>query len=98
MTRTTPELALPSPSFHATPTGRRLVTTYDLTCNRLHTRPAILYNISMLLGSAMELGFEPGALWPQIRDLNTGHRGLCESQRNTIYTKEGIVGICGLML
>ncbi|GBM00179.1 hypothetical protein AVEN_58992-1, partial [Araneus ventricosus] len=38
MTRTTPELAPPSPSFHATPTGGRLTTTYDLTCNRPHTR------------------------------------------------------------
>ncbi|GBN25609.1 hypothetical protein AVEN_143805-1 [Araneus ventricosus] len=34
MTRTTPELAPPSPNFHATPTGGRLTTTYDLTCNR----------------------------------------------------------------
>ncbi|GBM98301.1 hypothetical protein AVEN_217698-1 [Araneus ventricosus] len=38
MTRTTPELAPPSPDFHATPTGGRLTTTYDLTCNRPHTR------------------------------------------------------------
>ncbi|GBM43384.1 hypothetical protein AVEN_264604-1 [Araneus ventricosus] len=37
MTRTTPELAPPSPNFHATPTGGRLTTTYDLTCNRPHT-------------------------------------------------------------
>ncbi|GBM07258.1 hypothetical protein AVEN_25507-1 [Araneus ventricosus] len=28
----------PSPKFHATPTGGRLATTYDLTCNRPHTR------------------------------------------------------------
>ncbi|GBM82761.1 hypothetical protein AVEN_272318-1 [Araneus ventricosus] len=28
----------PSPNFHATPTRRRLATTYDLTCNRPHTR------------------------------------------------------------
>ncbi|GBM23440.1 hypothetical protein AVEN_181563-1 [Araneus ventricosus] len=28
----------PSPNFHATPTGGRLATTYDLTCNRPHTR------------------------------------------------------------
>ncbi|GBM34462.1 hypothetical protein AVEN_106705-1 [Araneus ventricosus] len=33
MTRTTP-----SPNFHATPTGGRLATTYDLACNRPHTR------------------------------------------------------------
>ncbi|GBM13671.1 hypothetical protein AVEN_148193-1 [Araneus ventricosus] len=38
MTRTTPELAPPSSNFHATPTGGRLTTTYDLTCNRPHTR------------------------------------------------------------
>ncbi|GBO30935.1 hypothetical protein AVEN_62394-1 [Araneus ventricosus] len=34
MTRTTPNLAPPSPNFHATPTGGRLTTTCDLTCNR----------------------------------------------------------------
>ncbi|GBN49951.1 hypothetical protein AVEN_27642-1 [Araneus ventricosus] len=34
MTRTTPELAPPSPNFHATPTGGHLDTTYDLMCNR----------------------------------------------------------------
>ncbi|GBN55151.1 hypothetical protein AVEN_213934-1 [Araneus ventricosus] len=28
----------PSPNFHATPTGGRSATTYDLTCNRPHTR------------------------------------------------------------
>ncbi|GBM42379.1 hypothetical protein AVEN_130262-1 [Araneus ventricosus] len=38
MTRMTPELAPPSPNLHATPTGGRLTTTYDLTCNRPHTR------------------------------------------------------------
>ncbi|GBO00279.1 hypothetical protein AVEN_110594-1 [Araneus ventricosus] len=38
MTRTTPELAPPSPNFHATPTGGRFTTTYDLMCNRPHTR------------------------------------------------------------
>ncbi|GBM78740.1 Calcium and integrin-binding family member 3 [Araneus ventricosus] len=38
MTRTTPELAPPSPSFRATPTGGRLATTYDLACNRPHAR------------------------------------------------------------
>ncbi|GBN70497.1 hypothetical protein AVEN_256454-1 [Araneus ventricosus] len=36
--RTTSELAIPSPNFHATPTGGRLATTYDLTCNRPHTQ------------------------------------------------------------
>ncbi|GBM50087.1 hypothetical protein AVEN_223298-1 [Araneus ventricosus] len=38
MTRTTPELAPPSPNFRATPAGGRLATTYDLACNRPHTR------------------------------------------------------------
>ncbi|GBO04014.1 hypothetical protein AVEN_114486-1, partial [Araneus ventricosus] len=38
MTRTTPELAPPSPSFRATPTGGRLATTYGVACNRPHTR------------------------------------------------------------
>ncbi|GBM07824.1 hypothetical protein AVEN_33104-1 [Araneus ventricosus] len=38
MMRTTPELAPPSPNFRATPTGGRLATTYDLACNRPHTR------------------------------------------------------------
>ncbi|GBM47426.1 hypothetical protein AVEN_175605-1 [Araneus ventricosus] len=28
----------PSPNFYATPTERRLATTHDLACNRLHTR------------------------------------------------------------
>ncbi|GBM45592.1 hypothetical protein AVEN_150557-1, partial [Araneus ventricosus] len=27
-----------SPNFHATPTGGRLATTYDLACNRSDTR------------------------------------------------------------
>ncbi|GBM86257.1 hypothetical protein AVEN_264508-1 [Araneus ventricosus] len=35
---TTPELTPPSPNFHTTPTGGRLATMYDLTCNRPHTR------------------------------------------------------------
>ncbi|GBN65178.1 hypothetical protein AVEN_62467-1 [Araneus ventricosus] len=38
MTRTTPELASPSPNFHVTPTGGRLTITFDLMCNRPHTR------------------------------------------------------------
>ncbi|GBM52788.1 hypothetical protein AVEN_34201-1 [Araneus ventricosus] len=32
------ELASPFPNFHATPMGGRLTTTYDLACNRPHTR------------------------------------------------------------
>ncbi|GBO01025.1 hypothetical protein AVEN_40432-1 [Araneus ventricosus] len=60
MTRTTPELAHPFPNFHATPTGGRLATTYDLACNR-----------SIYGGSSVELGFEPGCLRPQSTDLAT---------------------------
>ncbi|GBO12022.1 hypothetical protein AVEN_63619-1 [Araneus ventricosus] len=37
MTRTTPSWHT-SPDFRATPTGGRLATTYDLACNRPHTR------------------------------------------------------------
>ncbi|GBM18105.1 hypothetical protein AVEN_220505-1 [Araneus ventricosus] len=40
VTRTTPELALTSPKFHATPTGEGLATAYDLR-NRPHTRRII---------------------------------------------------------
>ncbi|GBO06775.1 hypothetical protein AVEN_43932-1 [Araneus ventricosus] len=36
--RTTPELSLPSPNFHATPTGGCLATTYDLAWSMPHTR------------------------------------------------------------
>ncbi|GBN70401.1 hypothetical protein AVEN_216371-1 [Araneus ventricosus] len=57
MWRTTPELASPSPNFHATPMGGHLATTYDLTCNRpIHG------------GSSVESGFEPGALRRQSSD------------------------------
>ncbi|GBN07690.1 hypothetical protein AVEN_16648-1 [Araneus ventricosus] len=38
VTRTTPELAPPSPNFHTTLTGGRLAITHDLACNRPHTR------------------------------------------------------------
>ncbi|GBN84162.1 hypothetical protein AVEN_156117-1 [Araneus ventricosus] len=38
MTRMTPELVLPSPSFHATRTEGRLAATYNLACNKPHTR------------------------------------------------------------
>ncbi|GBN07641.1 hypothetical protein AVEN_228397-1 [Araneus ventricosus] len=60
MTRTTPELATPSPNCHATLTGGRLATTYDLACNSpIHG------------GSSVESGFESGTLWLQSRDLTT---------------------------
>ncbi|GBN59286.1 hypothetical protein AVEN_201964-1 [Araneus ventricosus] len=66
MTRTTPELAPPSPNFHATPTGGRLTTTYDLTCNRPHTRRIFQWNrVSNL---------EPSG--PKAETLPLGHRGL----------------------
>ncbi|GBN30450.1 hypothetical protein AVEN_255441-1 [Araneus ventricosus] len=60
MTRTTPELAHPSPNFHSTLTGGRLATTYDLT-----------RNIPIYGGSSVESGFEPGTVRPQSRDLTT---------------------------
>ncbi|GBN23995.1 hypothetical protein AVEN_204553-1 [Araneus ventricosus] len=70
MTRTTPDLAPPSPNFRATPThsgpvsktkldhcatGGRLATTYDLACG----------------GSSVESGFEPATLRSRGRDLTT---------------------------
>ncbi|GBM86703.1 hypothetical protein AVEN_222226-1 [Araneus ventricosus] len=58
MTRST--LVPLSPNFHATPTGGRLATTYDLACN------GPIYG-----GSSVESGFEPGALRSQCRDLTT---------------------------
>ncbi|GBM34437.1 hypothetical protein AVEN_226851-1 [Araneus ventricosus] len=59
MTRTTPQLP-PSPSFHVTPTGGRLATTYDFARNGpIHG------------GSSVESGFEHGILRPQSRDLTT---------------------------
>ncbi|GBM64899.1 hypothetical protein AVEN_30284-1 [Araneus ventricosus] len=55
MTRTIPELVLPSPNFHATPTGGRLATRYDLTRNKPHTRAS-----SVELGSqSQDLTTEP---------------------------------------
>ncbi|GBN70773.1 hypothetical protein AVEN_84384-1 [Araneus ventricosus] len=48
----------PSTKFHATPTGGRLTTTYDLACNRPHTR-----RIFSGIGSR--------TLRPQSRDLTT---------------------------
>ncbi|GBM23046.1 hypothetical protein AVEN_67026-1 [Araneus ventricosus] len=50
----------PSRNFHAIPTGGRLATSYDLTCNKPHTR--------RIFGGT---GFEPGALRPQSRGLAT---------------------------
>ncbi|GBM25316.1 hypothetical protein AVEN_232455-1 [Araneus ventricosus] len=38
MTRTTSELVPLYPNFCATPTGRRLATTYAVACNRPHRR------------------------------------------------------------
>ncbi|GBM10697.1 hypothetical protein AVEN_7963-1 [Araneus ventricosus] len=63
MTRTTPELAPPSPNFRATPTGGRLATTYDLACNRPHTRRIF-----------SGIGFR--TCDPPVQTLPLGHRGL----------------------
>ncbi|GBN45271.1 hypothetical protein AVEN_149341-1 [Araneus ventricosus] len=61
MTRTTP----PSPNIHATSTGGRLATTYDLSCDRPHTR--------RIFGG---IGFRT---WnPPAPKLRLGHRGLEE--------------------
>ncbi|GBN59348.1 hypothetical protein AVEN_101239-1 [Araneus ventricosus] len=63
MTRTTPELAPPSPNFRATPTGGHLATKYDLACNRPHTRRIF-----------SGIGFRPSG--PEVETLPLGHRGL----------------------
>ncbi|GBM21207.1 hypothetical protein AVEN_265813-1 [Araneus ventricosus] len=55
MTRTTPELAPPSPNFRTTPTGGCLEFSHDLACNRPHIQG----------GSSVKSGFEPGALVPK---------------------------------
>ncbi|GBM78389.1 hypothetical protein AVEN_86067-1 [Araneus ventricosus] len=60
MTRTTPDLPLLSPNFRATPKGGRLVTTYELICNRPHT----LRNFS-------GIGFQTWTLRLQSQDLPT---------------------------
>ncbi|GBL73672.1 hypothetical protein AVEN_230670-1 [Araneus ventricosus] len=62
MTRTTPELAPPSPNFRATPTGGRLATTCDLACNRPHTRRIF-----------SGIGFR--TCNPPVETLPLGHRG-----------------------
>ncbi|GBL92091.1 hypothetical protein AVEN_102633-1 [Araneus ventricosus] len=54
MSRTTPELEIPSPSSRTAPTGWRLTTTCDLERNGSHT---------------VESGFEPGILQPRSQDL-----------------------------
>ncbi|GBL83207.1 hypothetical protein AVEN_165404-1 [Araneus ventricosus] len=54
----TPEMESPLQAF--TPHVELLSTTYDLTCNRLHTR--------RIFGG---IGFEPGALLPRGRDLTS---------------------------
>ncbi|GBM80724.1 hypothetical protein AVEN_115841-1 [Araneus ventricosus] len=61
MTRTTPELAPTSPSFHTTPAGGQWDTTHDLACNGPH------YTV--------ESGFEPGTLRPEAEGLPLVHRG-----------------------
>ncbi|GBO08942.1 hypothetical protein AVEN_35401-1 [Araneus ventricosus] len=58
MTRTTPGLAAPSPSFRTSPMGGCLDTTCDLARNRPNA-------------SSVESGFEPGILRPQSQDLTT---------------------------
>ncbi|GBM49741.1 hypothetical protein AVEN_36359-1 [Araneus ventricosus] len=80
MTRTTPELAPPSPNFHATPTGGRLATTYDLACNRPHTRADLQWNrVSNL---------EPSG--PKAETLPLGHRGPRSSSGESLKLKVGL--------
>ncbi|GBM78127.1 hypothetical protein AVEN_17051-1 [Araneus ventricosus] len=63
MMRTAPELAPPSPNFHATATGERLESTSDLVCKGpIHG------------GSSVELGFELSG--PKVETLPLGHRCL----------------------
>ncbi|GBL77974.1 hypothetical protein AVEN_143298-1 [Araneus ventricosus] len=65
MTRTTPELAPPSPNLYVTPTGGRLATMYDLACNRPHTRRIF-----------RGIGFRTWNLpTPKSRPYPLGHRG-----------------------
>ncbi|GBL96087.1 hypothetical protein AVEN_104325-1 [Araneus ventricosus] len=65
MTRAAPEMVPSFPNFHATPTGGRLATTYDLACNRPHTRPDRQLNrVSNL---------EPSG--PKAETLPLGHHG-----------------------
>ncbi|GBM81582.1 hypothetical protein AVEN_82168-1 [Araneus ventricosus] len=63
MTRVAPELATPSSSFRATPTGGRLATTYDLACGGPHAR-----RIFCGIGS---LEFEPATLRSRGRGLTS---------------------------
>ncbi|GBN42187.1 hypothetical protein AVEN_174954-1, partial [Araneus ventricosus] len=66
MTRTTPELAPPSPNFHATPTGGRLTTTYDFSVQQAPYTADLQWNrVSNL---------EPSG--PKAETLPLGHRGL----------------------
>ncbi|GBL99023.1 hypothetical protein AVEN_57031-1 [Araneus ventricosus] len=65
VTRTTPALATTSPNFRATPTGEHLATTYDLSCNRPHTRRIF-----------SGIGFR--TYDPPVPTLPLGHHGLLE--------------------
>ncbi|GBO40477.1 hypothetical protein AVEN_130492-1 [Araneus ventricosus] len=60
MTRTTPELTPPSPSFRATPAGGRLATMYDLECNGPPYTADLRWNrVSSLRPSCPEVGTLP---------------------------------------
>ncbi|GBM54763.1 hypothetical protein AVEN_259936-1 [Araneus ventricosus] len=61
MTRTTLEIALPSPDFRTTLMGGRL--TYDVTFDVQHARTQG--------GSSQESGFDLGTLRPRSQDLTT---------------------------
>ncbi|GBM12090.1 hypothetical protein AVEN_245486-1 [Araneus ventricosus] len=68
MTRTTPD-GTTSPSFHAARAGRRLATTYDLACNRPHTR-------RIFSGIGFRTWSHPA---PKAGTLPLGHRGFRRS-------------------
>ncbi|GBN37912.1 hypothetical protein AVEN_91465-1 [Araneus ventricosus] len=73
MTRTTPELAPPSPNFCSSPTGGRLATTYDLAYKRPPYTADLQWNrVSNLRPSG-----------PEVETLPLGHRGLVEVANGT---------------
>ncbi|GBM00962.1 hypothetical protein AVEN_151413-1 [Araneus ventricosus] len=77
MMRTTPELALPSPSFRTTPAAGRLAPTSDLTCNRPTYTADLQWNRVSNLG-------------PRSQDLTTRVRCLKYANNETLKSKVSI--------
>ncbi|GBO15189.1 hypothetical protein AVEN_186273-1 [Araneus ventricosus] len=74
MTKTTSEVAHPSPNFRATPARGCLATGYDLECSGHSMGPSYPQAETLPLGHRgpqMESGFELVTLWLQGRDLTT---------------------------